>query len=255
VRYLRESPGAERELWRADLDSGRSEPVLPGIAMSEYDISLDGTAVVFSTQPAGKPSQLWAAPMDRSAPPRQIAANGENAPRFGPAGQVLFRFIDNNANYVGRMNMDGSGRAKMVPYPIGTFQAVSPDRRWLIAITPLVGKTTAFAAVPTAGGSPRPICVSGMVCPCAWSPDGRFLYVSFEPKSRTGPGRTIALPVTADTGLPALPDAGIQSAEEALAIPGSLVVEQSGIIPGLDPSTYAYIKTTVQRNLFRIAMR
>jgi hypothetical protein len=54
--------------------------------------------------------------------------------------------------------------------------------------------------------------------------------------------------------LPDLPEAGIQSAEEALAIPGSRVVEQSSIIPGLDPATYAYIKTTAQRNLFRIAL-
>jgi hypothetical protein len=61
--------------------------------------------------------------------------------------------------------------------------------------------------------------------------------------------------VAPETGLPDLPEAGIQSAEEALAIPGSQVVEQSGIIPGADPSTYAYIKTTAQRNLFRIALK
>jgi hypothetical protein len=80
------------------------------------------------------------------------------------------------------------------------------------------------------------------------------LYVSFELKSRTSPGRTIAIPVEPETGLPALPDAGIQSAEEALSIPGIQIVEQSGVIPGLDPSTYAYIKTTAQRNLFRIRL-
>jgi DNA-binding winged helix-turn-helix (wHTH) protein/Tol biopolymer transport system component len=263
VHYLRESPGSARELWRADVESGRSEPVLPGIAMGEYDISPDGTEVVFSTQPAGKPSQLWVAPMDRSAPPRQISSDGENAPRFGPAGQVLFRFTDNTFNYVGRMNKDGSGRSKVVPYPISTFQSISPDRRWLIALTPvsdagkssasMAGPSAATMAVPTAGGSPRPIC--GIIaCPCAWSPDGRFLYVSIELRSRTSPGRSIAIPIEPATGLPDLPEAGIQSAQEALAIPGSRVVEQSSIIPGLDPATYAYIKTTAQRNLFRIAL-
>jgi hypothetical protein len=42
--------------------------------------------------------------------------------------------------------------------------------------------------------------------------------------------------------------------EDALVVPGSQVVEQSEIVPGLDPATYAYIKTTAQRNLFRIQL-
>src|SRR5206468_2069253 len=42
VHYLRESTGSVRELWRADIESGRNEPVLPGIAMVGYDISPDG---------------------------------------------------------------------------------------------------------------------------------------------------------------------------------------------------------------------
>jgi DNA-binding winged helix-turn-helix (wHTH) protein/Tol biopolymer transport system component len=256
VHYLRESTGSVRELWRADVESGRNEPVLPGIAMVGYDISPDGREVVFATQPAGQPSQLWLAPLNRSTAPRQIASAGEDSPQFGPNGQLLFRFTDNKFNYVGRMNKDGSGRSKVVPYPISTFVNISPDRRWLIAITPLfdAGKTAAWMAVPTGGGSPRPICGSARVCPCAWSPDGGFLYVSLERESRTTAGRMIALPVVPETGLPDLPEAGIQSEEDATAIAGSFVVEQSNIVPGLDPATYAYVKTTAHRNLFRIRL-
>jgi len=213
-----------------------------------------GKDVVFTTQPAGKPTQLWVAPLDRSAPPRQIASNGEYSPHFGPAGQVLFRLSENKSNYLAQMNTHGSDRSKVVPYPISTIMNISPDRRWIIAITPLpgAGETSASMAVPTGGGSPRRIC-SG-VCRSVWSPDGRFLYVEIEQRSRTSAGKMAAIPVVPQTGLPDLPEAGIQSAAQALAIPGTQVVEQDGIVPGLNPGTYAYLKTTVHRNLFRITL-
>ena len=257
VHYLRESTGSVRELWRADIESGTNEPVLPGVAMIGYDVSPDGREIVFATQPTGQPSQIWLAPVDRSAPPRRIASAGEDSPRFGPDGQLLFRFTDDNANYVGRMNKDGSGRSRIVPYPISTFLGISPDRRWLLAIGPVssAGPTSAFMAVPTGGGPPRLICSIGRVCPSAWSPDGRFLYVPLELPSRTSAGKVIALPVVAETGLPNLPEAGIRSAAEAAAIPGSIAIDQSNIVPAVDPSTYAYVKRTAHRNLFRVNLR
>ena len=76
--------------------------------------------------------------------------------------------------------------------------------------------------------------------------------MSLERQSRTNAGQMIALPVVSETGLPDLPEAGIESAEQAAAIAGNFVVEQANIVPGLDPATYAYVKTTAHRNLFRI---
>ena len=203
-------------------------------------------------QLAGKASEIWTAPLDRSAPPRAIASSGENSPQFGPAEEILFRFTDGKVNYLGRMNADGSGRRKVVDYAIGTPQTISPDRRWLVAITPRFdgAQGAASMAIPTAGGPPRRICAA--VCRHAWSPDGRFLYVEIERKSRTSAGRTIVLPVAPDTGLPDLPEAGIDPASQPLLIRGSRIVELTEIAPGLDPDTYAYVKGNVQRNLFRI---
>jgi len=163
---------------------------------------------------------------------------------------------------VGRIKRDGSGRARVADYPVSTYWNISPDRRWLIAIAPLprhpsssaapAEPTAATIAVPTAGGPPRMICGTGRSCWSAWSPDGKFLYVTVQLKSATSPGRTIALPVSPETGLPDLPEAGVESAEDAAAIRGSFIVEQANVVPGLDPTTYAYVKTTAHRNLFRI---
>jgi hypothetical protein len=222
--------------------------------MTEYDISSDGNEVVFTTAPAGKPSQLWIASMDSSTAPRQIASTGENSPRFDAAGQILFRFSDGKFNYLGRMNKDGSDRSKVVEYPISTVQNISPDRRWVIAITPLfaAGETVASMAIPTAGGPPRRIC-QGVCGSAAWSPAGDYLYVNSASSSRTSPGKMIVLPVIPDTGLPDLPEAGIIPAE-ASSIRGSRVVEQVNRVPGPNLLTYAYVKTTVHRNLFRISL-
>src|SRR3981189_1094013 len=56
-----DSSSSSSELWRRDLGSGKSQAVLPGISVVEYDISRDAQEVVYSTQPPGKASQLWLA--------------------------------------------------------------------------------------------------------------------------------------------------------------------------------------------------
>jgi Tol biopolymer transport system component len=93
----RDSPESPAELWRADPASGKSQVVMPGVSMHDYDISPDEKDVVYSKQPPGQPSQIWIAPLDRSSPPRRIAANGEGIPRFGPNHQIIFRLSDGKA--------------------------------------------------------------------------------------------------------------------------------------------------------------
>ena len=67
--YLnRESPGAPIKLWSTNLESGVNDHLASGSSILEYDISNDGREVVFSTQPSGKPSQLWLGALDRSSP-------------------------------------------------------------------------------------------------------------------------------------------------------------------------------------------
>ena len=92
------------------------------------------------------------------------------------------------------------------------------------------------------------------MCTAAWSPDGKLLYITVEPKSRAGSSQSVALPVNADTGVPDLPEAGLLSPADVHAIPRARRVLQAAIVPGLDPSTYAFIKTTTHRNLFRVRL-
>jgi Tol biopolymer transport system component/predicted Ser/Thr protein kinase len=252
--YLRgDSPGAAKRLWRMEVESGKGEEVAPGCSMLEYDISPDGKEVVFSTQPSGMATELWLAPLDRSSPPRVLAASGETSPHFGPEGQILFRLSDGKTHYLAQMKPDGSGRSNVASYPIGNVVGISPDRRWVAEIGALTGSNTGgTVAVPVTGGAPRLIC-SG--CPVTWAPDGRFLYVGLDSESHTSSGKTVAIPILAGKMLPDLPDWGIRSMDEGAGLPGARVINQWSISPGRDPAVYAYTKTTVHRNLFRIPLR
>jgi DNA-binding winged helix-turn-helix (wHTH) protein/Tol biopolymer transport system component len=246
----RDSPASPTELWRADLDSGKSEVAVPGFSIRAYDISSDEKEVVFSTQPAGQASQLWLAPLDRRAPPRKIAGTGEADPHFGPDGQVLFRLTDGKQHYLARMGRDGAGRTKVAPYPVIDIMSVSPDRRMVILFTGLDPKNPTAVdviAVPVAGGPARRVC-HGM-CEVTWSPGGRYFYVEI------ASGRMVAIPVPAGENLPPLPASGIRGEADWLAIPGAKIVARSDIAAGPDPSTYAYVKSVVHANLFRIELR
>jgi Tol biopolymer transport system component len=243
-----DSSSSSSELWRRDLGSGKSQAVLPGISVVEYDISSDAKEVVYSTQPPGKASQLWLANVDGSAPPRLIASRGVRAPHFGPDAEVMFQFTDGKANYVGQIKKDGSDLSKVLPYPISAFLAISPDRRWIVVDVPFPNDD-AIRAIPIEGGSSRRIC---SWCSVDWAPDGKFFYVGGAPNSQTTRSKTLAIPVPAGETLPKLPSSGIRGPEDAKAIPGTRLLDGWFIAPGPEPAVFAYVKTTMHRNLYRI---
>ena len=70
------SASGPKELWMAELDTGRNEPVLPGFLMNEdqiprvpYDISPDGQRVVVEVADAEGRNRLWLAPLTEIAAP------------------------------------------------------------------------------------------------------------------------------------------------------------------------------------------
>ena len=245
IYYLlgRQSSGSGFRLWRMDLQSGLSEHVQEDPSILEYDLSQDGREVVFSTGTTTGHAQIWVAPVDRSSPPQRIAEGDLASPHFTNDG-VVFRLTEGNVNYLFRMNRDGSGVRKAVPYAINTILASSSDGRWVAA---LLEHGDSFL-VPTEGGPPIRLCDSS--CRVQWGPDDKVLHVTLELPSREGPGRELAIPLGPGGSLPAFPESGLSSDS---TMPGSKIVD-ADIIPGPDPSTYAYVKTTVQRNLFRVSL-
>jgi DNA-binding winged helix-turn-helix (wHTH) protein/Tol biopolymer transport system component len=245
----------EPELWRLAVDSGRTEAVFPGLFMSSYDVSPDGKQVVYATAPRNGKSQLWLAPIDRSSPPKRLGASGETTPRFGPKGKILYRVTEGNANFLEQMNQDGTGRSRVVPYPIIDIQSISPGKKWLMAMLPYPdGKRVSPMpmAIPLDGGPPRRMCVS--YCAPTWSLNGRFLFVSVDSASQKDPGRSLAIPVGPGETLPDLPPQGLPSGAQPDMVPGSVSVNREQLVPGEDPSHYAYVKTASHSNLYRISL-
>ncbi len=82
--------------------------------------------VVYSAAARGETGPLWLAPLDRSSPAKRIGDSSQTRPHFGPRGQILFQAKVGNFNYLEQMNPDGSGRSKVVPYPIIAILGISP---------------------------------------------------------------------------------------------------------------------------------
>ena len=255
VFYLQGSLLVTSELRRVDLASGNSESVLPGWSMGFYDVSPDASEVAFTSRREGE-LVIWLASLDRRSPPREVTRGGDQV-SFGPNGALIFRQQDKNANYLYRINRDGSGRERLLSTPILNKAAVSPDGEWVIVNRALTEADAALAssseraetvAVPTRGGAPRRICAFNCLPGSTWSPDGRFLYLA------TAQGRAAAIPVPPGQSLPDLPASGISSPAEALTLSGARVTEP-GVSPGPNPSTYVFLKTELRRNLFRIQLR
>jgi eukaryotic-like serine/threonine-protein kinase len=232
---------ASAELRSLDPKSGKSESVLSGVSIRDYEISRDEKEVAFTTTDGNGTSRIWLAALDRRTPPRQIAQGGDQV-SFGPEEDLVFRSVAEN-NALIRIKKDGTGRSRVTAATVMEKFGLSPDGKWVIAL--LAGSGT--FAVPVDGGAATRICAR--VCPSTWSSDGRWLYVG----APVATGKTYAIPVPSGRSLPDLPAEGIDPGA-AVGVPGARIIENGSISPGADPSTYVFTKTDLQRNLFRIPL-
>jgi Tol biopolymer transport system component len=237
------------ELRVANLETGRSEAMLPGFQVIDYDVSADGQHVVMEAADGDGTSRLWLARLDRRVPHGQIPNVEGRQPRFAPDGDILFRRSDGAATFVHRIRPDGTGMRRAIEQAIPLLGDVSPDGRFVVAWTTLPGsESSAVQLFPLDGGAPLPVAAF-----ISWSRSSSGRTVSFSTGSISA-GRSYVVPLRPGETLPPLPAAGLWLERDVAQLPGARRVD-AVVAPGPSPDVYAFHRTTTQRNLFRIPLR
>ena len=242
------------ELWVADIESGRNQPLLPGFAVTGYDLSKDGTRLVFSALDSSGKSRLWLAPTDRTEAPRQIPNVEGDMPYFIPPNEVVFHAMEGNSTFAFRIREDGTEKRKLTSSEISQVLGVTPDGAYVIGDSETNGRHE-VKAFPVSGDAAIPI--SGALSFVHWGPDRRFFYLSLIAgmNSARATGRTYAIPLAPGKVFPVMPPGGFHSQAEIAALPGVRVIEAADFFPGSTPDRYAFSRQTVQRNLYQIPLR
>ena len=237
------------ELWIADLESGRTEEVLPGVLMNDFDLAPDGMRIAFSSFNSEGSSRVWVAPLDHRTAPHQLVSFESDMPSFGPAGDLFFRGREGDSDFVYGMGQNDVKPRRMSPNPAPDFRVVSPDGEWWLLSAPWP------TAQPMRGGPTIRICD---FCDVGWGPGGKFFYVRLRAIGAMGGGKAYVIALPSGKSLPALPPGGIRSAKDLKNLNVVAVIdmtEKSLFAPGPNPTIYAYARMTVQRNLFRIPLK
>jgi serine/threonine protein kinase len=267
IYYLRTANELEGgELWVWERDSNRSERLLPGIVIkgfdSSFDISPDNKRLVYSVANPGLKSEIWLAALDGRFPPRRLSSGDDSAPRFVPDGDIVFSSSEGKTNYLYRMRGDGTGRQKLSEKPILSLDGISPDGKWanVWGTGPDEESPNTGLLVPTEGGASVRTCLN---CSVKWAPDGKYFYIHLGDMSRghgaplppsEGVDCTYAIPLRNGSMAPPLPPAGVDSVDDLKNVPGVRIIDAAIASPGMLPSTYAFTKTSVHRNLYRVPL-
>ncbi|HSU66904.1 MAG TPA: hypothetical protein VLJ39_08540, partial [Tepidisphaeraceae bacterium] len=242
------------ELWVAELDSNRTEPLMPGLSIGVpegagafwspgYDISPDGRQIVFFSPDKDGKLRLWLTPLDRRSPPRQIPGVEGEQPLFGPTGEIFFRRVEGSSGFLYSVREDGTGLRRAAVWPVIDLFGAYPDRKWLLLGVPAEKGET---LLPIGGGAPIPTHVHPPIG-LRWTGDGRHLFVHGMNENRR---TTYVLPLSPGQFLPS----NVSLAETALSeadmakLPGVRVIPAGDVVPGATADIYAFTRATVQRN-------
>jgi eukaryotic-like serine/threonine-protein kinase len=237
------------ELWIEELNSGKTQKVLPDYPILAYSVSHDGKQVAFAMKDQSGHANLWIAPASRLSSPVRISSMGdEDFPFFLPNGDLVFRAIEGGSNLLYRMKADGTGRRKITSESIVDIGSVSPDGRWVVAGARSDKEAaTATRAFAVDGSTAVTLCF--LFCQLNWDVSGKFAFLNY-PALHRG---SYELAVMRDSGLPRAPLPKPPQFENH-ANPNAVTMVPWYVQSAVNPSLYAYTRQDTRRNLYRIPL-
>ena len=209
VNFNSRDPG---ELWVADLESGRSEPLVPGFQPLDYDISADGKQIVMEAEdPEGTP-RFWLTPFERKSVPRPIP-NVEGRQALFGTGEIFFRHRRFLRVCLSR-SAGRDGLQKALERPILNW-FVSPDGRWLVVWSSSGNRVSRIQLFRSAGGSGH-YRQMGLTC------SGRPAAAHCPFRIPFAEGRRYIVPLPPGEALPPIPAGGFSSEQEVAGLPESI---------------------------------
>jgi Tol biopolymer transport system component len=238
------------ELRVADLASGQISVVVPGVQMSGYDVSHDGGHVVYAGYDAQHRPHLWLAPVDRSEPPRQLFEEEGDQPLAAPDGVIYYRARRDNGNQLFRYKPNGTREMVKSP-PLHDLHGISRDGKWISAWMqdPSDQRRSSYFAISTETGQQVPICG---FCSAEWGVSGHSLAV-YSSIFVSGRPTTYILPLKPGEGLPVIPRGGWQHFLDFKNTKARVI--DALALPAPDDESYASLRRSYHRNLFRIPLQ
>jgi Tol biopolymer transport system component/tRNA A-37 threonylcarbamoyl transferase component Bud32 len=266
VYYLVRGPSPRSyisaELWRVGADGTHAEQVLPGVRMSSFDLSPDGTKLLYTTPEEEPQPGIWIAALDRRSAPRQLTREGEFRARFGPNGQIIY-MSNAQPRHLMRMEQDGSNPQQISPAPVVYLIDVDGVHGWATMTTPaghgeatneiraiqlVTGKQVLICDICVAGAGPGRV----QAPPATFSPDGRWLYFGLR-YAGEGSSSTAAVPLRDGVPVNMVRDGHMREQDAARYLGAKLLPERE-VFPGKDPSRYLYTRSTALTNIYRITL-
>jgi hypothetical protein len=233
-------------VWVTELESGRSEPVTPGFQPLDFDISPDGQQVVMEAPDVESKPRLWVAPLQRGAQPRMLPNVEGRKALFSPSGEIFFLHNEGPSGFVYAVRPDGSGLRKALEAPVFMHNGIPPGGRWIEAWAPMApDKPSAVQMFPLDGGTPITVGSNTLL---QWSGSGDCVWIT---AGAVPENISYIVPLPKGKLLPPIPAGGFHSEEEVARLLGARKIDALGA-PGPTVDVYAFGRSTVQRNLYRI---